>query len=134
MLLLTSGSLSLQLAQCSNAMRTSPDTFADAINAVCSYSTFSSNITQPQRGALLVSAMLEGAAEEHTNDMASNNYFNHTSLNGTTPYDRIEPDFPGTNDLAEIIAAGYTSVLDVLVGVMWCVCCTERLTKKLICI
>lgn len=37
----------MQLFDCANAVRTSPDAFADAINAVCSYSNFSSAVTQP---------------------------------------------------------------------------------------
>ena len=58
-------------------------------------------------------------AEAHAADMAATNFFNHYSQNGSSPYDRIVAVFPAVTDISELIAAGYLSVRDVLVQLMW---------------
>ena len=52
---------------------------------------------------------LHEAARGHAEDMAANNYFNHTSLDGRTFADRIEAAGYDWNAAAENIAAGYST-------------------------
>ena len=58
-------------------------------------------------------------AELHVSDMAATNFFNHYSQNGSSPYDRVSAAFPAVTDMAEVMAAGWTSVRSVLVQLMW---------------
>ena len=93
--------------------------FASAISAVCSFSDFQGAITSPRRSPLGVNSQLTSVAGAHSTDMANNNYFSHYSQNGESPADRIRADIPTANTLGEVIAAGYDSVLDVIIGFMW---------------
>lgn len=120
---LTSGnatfdSVQQQLIDCANAFRTSPEVFADAINAVCNFGSFQNSITNPRRRAFAPSSQLSQLAEGHTLDMAANNSFQHQSSTGMSPADRIRTVFPNANAVGEVIAAGYTSVRDVIVNLM----------------
>ena len=58
-------------------------------------------------------------AQLHATDMAAGNYFNHYSQNGSSPYSRVSAVIPAVRDMAEVEAAGWTSVLSVLVQLMW---------------
>jgi len=53
---------------------------------------------------LVFSCKLWRAAKLHSTDMATNNYFDHTSLDGSTPWDRARAQ--GTSANGENIAAG----------------------------
>ncbi|WP_141698966.1 CAP domain-containing protein, partial [Candidatus Marithrix sp. Canyon 246] len=68
--------------------------------------------------ALSLSNQLNQAAQNHADDMARNNYFSHTGLNGSKPWDRAKA--AGYNDsyVGENIAAGNTSPADVIQGWM----------------
>jgi len=58
------------------------------------------------------------AARGHSQDMADNNYFDHTGLDGSTPPDRFEAaGFTGTGAWGENIAAGPGDAESVLA--MW---------------
>lgn len=72
-----------------------------------------------RRSALAASQTLADLAEAHTNDMAANNSFSHSSNSGQSPVDRIRAVFPNTNAVGEVIAAGYTSVRGVIVNMFW---------------
>ena len=50
--------------------------------------------------------------------MAANNTFSHTSSTGLSPADRIRAEID-TNAVGEVIAAGYSSVLGVMVAFFW---------------
>lgn len=52
---------------------------------------------------------LEAAAKAHAEDMSTNNYFNHTGLNGSTPGDRITAAGYEWKGYGENIAKGYSS-------------------------
>lgn len=56
------------------------------------------------------------AAQGHADDMAQNNYFSHTSLDGRSPSQRITATGYIWNYAAENIAAGYTSAATVVNG------------------
>ena len=65
---------------------------------------------------LCLNAQLTQAAVNHAQDMATNNYFSHTGLDGSTPMDRIRATGYGGGFFAENIAFGYQSAADVVGG------------------
>ena len=68
--------------------------------------------------ALAVSDALTTAAQGHSDDMSANDYFSHTSLDGSTASDRAEAaGFTGTA-LGENIAAGQRTPQDVMAAWM----------------
>jgi uncharacterized protein YkwD len=72
---------------------------------------------EPDCDPLVVDERLGVAAQVHSDDMAANEYFSHTSPDGTTPQDRAEAaDF--TDPVGENIARGYRSPEDVMAAWM----------------
>lgn len=68
-------------------------------------------------GPLEGDATLDDAADLHAEDMAANDYFSHTSLDGRSPTDRAaEQGYDG--GVGENIAAGYPDVASVMEGWM----------------
>ena len=67
---------------------------------------------------LQVSSQLTAAAQSHTEDMAFNDYFSHTSLDGRSPWDRIRAEGYDFWSAAENIAAGYSTPASVVAGWM----------------
>jgi uncharacterized protein YkwD len=68
--------------------------------------------------ALAWSAKLTQAADAHSQDMAAQNYFSHTSADGRTVGDRIDATGYLWNTYGENIAAGYATVNAVIDGWM----------------
>jgi len=68
--------------------------------------------------ALSVQAQLTSAAYGHSRDMADNNYFSHTGLDGRTPGARVSAAGYSWSSVGENIAAGYGSVQAVVDGWM----------------
>ena len=64
---------------------------------------------------------LAQVAEGHSTDEAVNGYFDHFSPAGSSPADRVTAAFQNVSTLAEVLAAGYSTVQEVLVRLMWCV-------------
>ena len=56
----------------------------------------------------------------HSQDMAAHDQFSHTSSDGSSLGDRAERAGFYTFPLGENIAAGYTSVRDIVLAWMWC--------------
>ncbi|GEM_PF-3259446 len=67
---------------------------------------------------LTLSLELIQAAQAHAVDMASNDYFSHTGLNGSTPGTRTAAFQYGSSFVGENIAAGYSTPTDVVQGWM----------------
>ena len=67
---------------------------------------------------LLWNASLQQAAAGHSQDMAANNYFSHTSRDGRSMVDRVNATGYGWLTLGENIAAGYPTVDAVVDGWM----------------
>ena len=68
-------------------------------------------------GALTLQPALNAAADAHSEDMAANDYFSHTSQNGASPSDRARA--AGYNGgVGENIAAGYPDAASVMNGWM----------------
>ncbi|MFP0197730.1 CAP domain-containing protein [Pseudomonas sp. PHC1] len=61
-------------------------------------------------------AVLGGVAQEHSREMANNNYFDHKDRNGGTPGDRAELAGYSGQQVGENIAAGQDSVQKVVAG------------------
>jgi uncharacterized protein YkwD len=61
---------------------------------------------------------LDAAAQGHSEDMAQNNYFDHTDLNGGKPWDRTKAAGYPSEWVGENIAAGYRSPFLVMTGWM----------------
>lgn len=72
--------------------------------------------TLPAATALAWNDRLFSAAARHSRDMAANNYFSHTSLDGRTFSRRITDEGYGWSFAGENIAAGQPSVSAVMSG------------------
>ncbi|HAI68518.1 MAG TPA: hypothetical protein DCM38_03665, partial [Gammaproteobacteria bacterium] len=68
--------------------------------------------------ALTLSSKLGKAAQNHAKDMANNNYFSHTGLNGSSPSERIKATGYKYSAVAENIAAGHSTAEDTIQGWM----------------
>ncbi|MCU0492553.1 MAG: CAP domain-containing protein [Chloroflexaceae bacterium] len=68
--------------------------------------------------ALVSNTSLMQAARGHSSDMATNNYFSHTGLNGSTPSSRARAAGYTSGGVGENIAAGYSSPASVMEGWM----------------
>jgi len=77
------------------------------------------NVARADAGcrAVRVDARLATAARLHSEDMARQSYFSHTSLDGRTPWDRMRTQ-GYTNGSGENIAAGYGTPAAVMAGWM----------------
>jgi uncharacterized protein YkwD len=69
-------------------------------------------------GALTLNAKLTNAAYGHSSDMAANNYFSHTSLDGRSMSDRINATDYDWSTIGENIAAGYNTMQAAIDGWM----------------
>lgn len=67
-------------------------------------------------GAVAWARLLDEAAHAHSQDMALNDYFSHTSLDGRSMADRIDATGYAWRNIGENIAAGYATVDAVMDG------------------
>lgn len=81
-----------------------------AAGAVCGTATYA------PAAALVWNTPLLQAATGHSSDMATNNYFSHTSLDGRTLVQRVLATGYSYSAMGENIAAGQTSVQSVVTG------------------
>jgi uncharacterized protein YkwD len=77
------------------------------------------NVARSDAGCspLRVDSRLAAAARLHSEDMAARSYFDHTSLDGRSPWDRMRAQ-GYTNGSGENIAAGYSTPAAVMTGWM----------------
>lgn len=68
------------------------------------------SVAYPAAGALSWNASLLRAAKGHATDMANNNYFSHTGLDGRSPAQRVLAAGYSYRRMGENIAAGQSSV------------------------
>lgn len=66
---------------------------------------------------LVPEASLQKAAEYHANDMSENNFFDHTSCDGTSFTERVRSFYKGSA-IAENISAGKTDALGVVIQLL----------------
>lgn len=69
-------------------------------------------------GAVALNPTLNAVADAHSEDMAVNDYFDHTGLNGSQPWDRVAAAGYSARGSGENIAKGYSSAADVVAGWM----------------
>ena len=69
-------------------------------------------------GPLAVNATLTAVAQAHSQDMATNDYFDHNSQDGRTPFDRMTAAGYRYSTAAENIAAGQRTPQDVMTAWM----------------
>lgn len=69
-------------------------------------------------GALTINNTLAVVAQAHAVDMAENDFFDHNSLNGASPFDRMQAAGYRFSSAAENIAAGYSTPASVMDGWM----------------
>jgi len=62
---------------------------------------------------LRVVPQLQAAARSHSADMAQRNFFNHINPDGVNPFERAQSAGYNGTQIAENIAAGYTTAADV---------------------
>jgi uncharacterized protein YkwD len=96
-----------------------PPTVAPPTAAICPVTNISYearvieliNIERANAGlsALSAQGQLGSAAQLHSADMACNNYFSHTGLDGSSSGDRAQRQGYGSSFVGENIAAGYSS-------------------------
>lgn len=83
-----------------------------SVGAVCGSTPY------PPTAPLLMNGQLRLAARGHSQDMAANSYFSHTSLDGRTFNQRITAAGYSGSPLGENIAAGYPTPQAVVAGWM----------------
>ncbi len=69
-------------------------------------------------GALTLNSALRCSARNHSLDMAVYDFFDHTNLQGESPFDRIDKTGYEWNAAGENIAAGYSTAQEVVDGWM----------------
>jgi uncharacterized protein YkwD len=69
-------------------------------------------------GPLRTNSALTRAADLHASDMVTNHYFDHNSLDGRSPFDRMKTAGFKGGSMAENIAVGYSSAAAVVEGWM----------------
>lgn len=82
----------------------------DKINAVRSQGRMCGQTFYPAVGALTWNTRLANAAQAHSTDMATNNYFAHEGLNGSTVGTRASAAGYNFRIVGENIAAGYNGI------------------------
>lgn len=70
----------------------------------------------PAVAKLSWSCQLRSAAQAHSNDMAKNNFFDHTGSDGLSVSDRVTASGYSWNSVGENIAAGQSSITEVIIG------------------
>lgn len=73
-------------------------------------------VAYPAVGAVVWNDKLAQAAKNHSDDMATNNYFSHTSPSGQTVENRLANVGYNWRTYGENIAQGYASAEDVIAG------------------
>ena len=86
------------------------------VNAFRASGAVCGGVAYPAAGALSWNTTLLQAAKGHATDMATNNYFSHTSQDGRTPDQRVLAAGYSYARMGENIAAGQNSVESAMAG------------------
>jgi uncharacterized protein YkwD len=83
---------------------------------------------------LTVSAQLNAAAQQHSEEMAAKGYFDHDSADGTAYWKRIESYYPSTNysswSVGENLAYGWPSLSAAAAMKLWITSAAHRANLK----
>lgn len=93
-----------------NALKNTPEN-QDFLNALYTELINEFRVKHGQT-TLITHPALQKAAVLHSTDMMKNNYFDHTSLTGLEPWDRIQAIDSSFNGMGENISAGYYNIFD----------------------
>lgn len=83
---------------------------ARSINRVCG------DDNMPAVAALSWNCLLQNAAQRHSEDMEKNNFFSHSGSDGLSVSDRVTASGYTWRSVGENIAAGQTSITQVMTG------------------
>jgi uncharacterized protein YkwD len=86
------------------------------LNAARAVARSCGNTVMPAAGPLLWNEHLFSAAARHARDMATRNYFSHTSLDGRSLPQRVAAEGYAWTSVGENLAGGQTSVDGVIAG------------------
>lgn len=100
-----------------------PKAATTSVRNAASYEQQVLTLTNAQRAAagcpaLVMNSTLSGVARSHSQDMAAKGYFDHNSLDGTTPAQRLTAAGYTYRQMAENIAAGQSTPADVMTSWM----------------
>lgn len=95
---------------------TEKQTALNLINAARSKSRMCGSRAYAAAAPVQWNLLLEQAAQRHSDDMASRNWFSHTGTDGSSPATRISATGYRWYTLGENIAAGYSTVQSVVDG------------------
>lgn len=95
---------------------TDKQTALNLINAARAKSRMCGSKAYPAAAPVQWNLLLEQAAQRHSDDMASHNWFSHTGTDGSSPATRISATGYKWYTLGENIAAGYSTVQSVIDG------------------
>ena len=93
---------------------TEEDEMLVLVNEVRASGTTCPSGPRPPVGSVATAEALVRAARSHALDMATQNYFDHDSLDGRDPFDRMREEGFDGQPRAENIAAGNSSAADTL--------------------
>jgi uncharacterized protein YkwD len=107
-----------EIAAAAGGLMTSADkqTALNLINAARAKPRACGSTSYPAAAPVKWNLLLEQAAQRHSDDMASHNWFSHTGTDGSTPSTRISDTGYRWYTLGENIAAGYSTVQSVIDG------------------
>lgn len=88
------------------------------VNALRSSGAVCNGVSYPAVGALVWNSQLQLAATAHSTDMSTTDFFSHTGSDGGTLRQRLVAAGYNYSSAGENIAAGYTSVTQVVAGWM----------------
>lgn len=87
-----------------------------ALNTIRATARNCGSTRYPAAAAVRWSTQLEAAAQAHSQDMASKNYFDHTGLDGSGPAQRARAQGYPSSFIGENIAAGQQTLRSTLEG------------------
>jgi len=99
-----------------NCMTALQQELLDAHNQARATGRQCGNTFMPAVAPLTWNCTLGKAAENHSNDMASNDFMSHTGSDGLSPFDRMANLGYNYQAAGENVAAGYSSVSSVMSG------------------
>jgi hypothetical protein len=109
----------VQLVECQNAIRQMPEAFQDLISMGCNYDDAVTGLRPGSRAPLALVPALATIAQAQAAEMATHNFVSSSSWNGTNPARRIQAAVPSATRAAELVAAGQSSVLEVIITMIW---------------
>ena len=100
-------------------MRQAPSAFRGVLSQTCGSTDSAVGLSPTPRRPLEASPLLAWLGQQHSEDMAVHSFFSTSALNGSSPAQLLQTSQPRLSSVAQIIAAGWTSVRDVVLQFLW---------------